>query len=1087
MSSSVSSPPPPPASMYPLAEPMPGTSTSSSPTPSSSAPMYPPAEPMPTATTAAPMYPLAEPVSVTTTPTLAQSTNMTLTSPSSSLATTPSVLHPAIKRSADDVARAEAEEEEENGDPALNGTTVAASAAPTPLAMLAGVLAAAVDSSPAEALMPAAKRAKLEPSSISASLAMAPAPIIVETTSSSAAVSVVVDVPVADVPAISNGFTAPLAEDAPESVENMQPLQHLPHDDPMDVDDPTAAAAAAAANVVTMETTSSTAVPSASPTGPLTPTSLSAMTSSASPAAERSNEPPFHPTMEAFSAFGGDLESAVVPVAAASPPVKHEHVEAAPVAAAVPTVAPVTAQSTIPAAPVLHPVHASADFESDYSATPMTTASTSLASVLDPAPQHHPDVLSAMNATSHSSLASAPLTTPQLPPSGTANATRPMTPAYHKHMTAAIRAIRKLKDAEPFKDPVDPIRLNIPDYPLIVKNPMDLSTISDKLSRRVYATVEELDHDFQLMVDNCIRYNGDQSVYAASARKMRLSFDKQLERLTAVDMAPHLPPTPRPLPGSAFAAGSAHASPHASPSPTISRQAAAAAAAANAAAFAHSHAGSSPSSDLDAALSVVKELFKKTHIKLAGPFLAPVDRSVPSYYETIKSPMDFGTIRSRLEQGGYYADSAQVLADCRQVFTNCSLFNAPGSVVYGMGKQTETVFRHAWERKFGGGGQAQHRHGGNATPAAVVGGPAAALAKAPTPRPKKSRRTTPAPSKLGGSSSRDSGSDDSGSEEGRTARSQIAALRQSIGLLQSQLDQCIAEHRISKRKRRDAYTLPSHSYAAPPAPPVARRGSNAVSSSSGGRSGGGGGGGGRSRASAPARAHPAPKTAAPAPPAMAAAPPPPPPPPVVPAVEVTWDMKREISERMGDLPPEKQVMAAEIIRAAMPNMPTNAANEIELDISVLENSTLYALWQLVATAAPLVMMAAAAPASAAPLGVAELLAADPTQAPGAAAAAPSSLAAALSSGSVAAAIAALPAAIGTSSDLAHVPPSLSPSDPSASLAVAQQHGHHHHYHHAHGNAGHGGRGQKPPVSLSKQLEASDEEEESEGSSESESE
>ena len=39
-----------------------------------------------------------------------------------------------------------------------------------------------------------------------------------------------------------------------------------------------------------------------------------------------------------------------------------------------------------------------------------------------------------------------------------------------------------MKDAAPFLNPVDPIALNIPHYPTIVKHPMDFSTIERKLA-----------------------------------------------------------------------------------------------------------------------------------------------------------------------------------------------------------------------------------------------------------------------------------------------------------------------------------------------------------------------------------------------------------------------------------------------------------------------------------------------------------------------------------------------------------------------------------------------------------------------------
>jgi hypothetical protein len=41
-----------------------------------------------------------------------------------------------------------------------------------------------------------------------------------------------------------------------------------------------------------------------------------------------------------------------------------------------------------------------------------------------------------------------------------------------------LRQLMKHEHAWPFNEPVDPIKLEIPDYPLIIKNPMDLGTVN---------------------------------------------------------------------------------------------------------------------------------------------------------------------------------------------------------------------------------------------------------------------------------------------------------------------------------------------------------------------------------------------------------------------------------------------------------------------------------------------------------------------------------------------------------------------------------------------------------------------------------
>ena len=53
----------------------------------------------------------------------------------------------------------------------------------------------------------------------------------------------------------------------------------------------------------------------------------------------------------------------------------------------------------------------------------------------------------------------------------------------------------------------DVVALNIPHYPKIVKKPMDMSTMQDKLSRSVYSDAKQFHADFKLMIKNCYLFN----------------------------------------------------------------------------------------------------------------------------------------------------------------------------------------------------------------------------------------------------------------------------------------------------------------------------------------------------------------------------------------------------------------------------------------------------------------------------------------------------------------------------------------------------------------------------------------------------
>ena len=62
-----------------------------------------------------------------------------------------------------------------------------------------------------------------------------------------------------------------------------------------------------------------------------------------------------------------------------------------------------------------------------------------------------------------------------------------------------------------FRDPVDPVVLNLPDYFDVVKNPMHLALIKKKLSNNDYSCMETFAHDTKLVFNNAILYNGEDS------------------------------------------------------------------------------------------------------------------------------------------------------------------------------------------------------------------------------------------------------------------------------------------------------------------------------------------------------------------------------------------------------------------------------------------------------------------------------------------------------------------------------------------------------------------------------------------------
>ena len=96
-----------------------------------------------------------------------------------------------------------------------------------------------------------------------------------------------------------------------------------------------------------------------------------------------------------------------------------------------------------------------------------------------------------------------------------------------RHVANIIRDFFKKQyqvQAWPFLQPVDPVALNIPDYFTVIKRPMDLSSIKNKIELKVYAAAEDIEADFRLMCSNCYTYNGVDSDVAKLCQQLEHVF-----------------------------------------------------------------------------------------------------------------------------------------------------------------------------------------------------------------------------------------------------------------------------------------------------------------------------------------------------------------------------------------------------------------------------------------------------------------------------------------------------------------------------------------------------------------------------------
>lgn len=103
--------------------------------------------------------------------------------------------------------------------------------------------------------------------------------------------------------------------------------------------------------------------------------------------------------------------------------------------------------------------------------------------------------------------------------------------SWEKQAKKLMNLLWKVKDADLFHKPVDPIELGIPDYPNVIKNPMDFSTIKRKLNNCVYTNFSEFCDDIHLTFTNCYTYNGETSPVGVMCTKVKNEYNKIYNQL----------------------------------------------------------------------------------------------------------------------------------------------------------------------------------------------------------------------------------------------------------------------------------------------------------------------------------------------------------------------------------------------------------------------------------------------------------------------------------------------------------------------------------------------------------------------------
>ncbi|QRV76118.1 bromodomain associated protein [Ceratobasidium sp. AG-Ba] len=306
-----------------------------------------------------------------------------------------------------------------------------------------------------------------------------------------------------------------------------------------------------------------------------------------------------------------------------------------------------------------------------------------------------------------------------------------MTPNQHKFCLSSVRILKRCKDATPFLRPVDAVALNIPHYPLIIKRPMDFSTVETRLQNSNpnkppidpmaprYRTADDFVADVRQIFQNCYLFNGPEHFISHQARKLEDTLDRQIQQMPPDEepapryespqpKKPSVPPARRQstsVPTIRRNTPEEISSPVARPKREIHPPAPKDLPYADPLYAKRGRKGKGPEGERDDGTrdqlrycqKILLEFNKKSLYQIASPFYEPVDAAyVPNYYKIIKRPMDLATMRKKLDDGEYPNANA-FHNDFRLMIRNCMTFNPPGTAVHTAGVEMERIFKDKWK------------------------------------------------------------------------------------------------------------------------------------------------------------------------------------------------------------------------------------------------------------------------------------------------------------------------------------------------------------------------------------------------------
>ncbi|XP_036384427.1 bromodomain-containing protein 3b isoform X8 [Megalops cyprinoides] len=107
-----------------------------------------------------------------------------------------------------------------------------------------------------------------------------------------------------------------------------------------------------------------------------------------------------------------------------------------------------------------------------------------------------------------------------------------------------VKTLWRHQFAWPFYQPVDAVKLSLPDYHKIIKNPMDMGTIKKRLENNYYWSASECMQDFNTMFTNCYIYNKPTDDIVLMAQALEKIFLQKVALMPQEEVE-LLPPAPK--------------------------------------------------------------------------------------------------------------------------------------------------------------------------------------------------------------------------------------------------------------------------------------------------------------------------------------------------------------------------------------------------------------------------------------------------------------------------------------------------------------------------------------------------------------